>query len=488
MGIYVYKLKIKYDGLSVNVKASLWFLVSAFFQRGISVITTPIFTRLMTTSEYGEFSVFYSWYGIITIFVTLNLFFGVYVRGLVKYEEERKIFSSSLEGLTLVLTIAWLGIYLIFSKFFNGLFSLTTIQMLCMFLIIWSNSAFSFWAAEQRVDLNYKMLVELSVIAVIATPMSQIVLMFLVEDKVMARIYGMALVNAILYIPLFVKQMKLGRVFYSKKYWRYALSFNIPLIPHYLSQTVLNSADRLMINEMIGASEAGIYSLAYSVSQIMTIFNSSLMQTIEPWLYKKIKNKQVNEISKVAYPAFILIAIVNLFLIAFAPEVVAIFAPTTYYDAIWVIPPIAMSVFFQFTYTFFAVFEFYYEKTQYITMATMGGAILNIGLNYIFIKKYGYYAAGYTTLICFIVYAIFHYCFMDKLIKKHHSNKTVYSLKVLFSIASGFLLAGFLLLVTYSYPVIRYGSIVLILIILTIKRKCVTQQIKKFADLKKLSK
>ena len=109
-------LKIKYNSLSINMRASLWFLVSAFFQRGISVITTPIFTRLMTTDEYGEFSIFYSWYGIITIFVTLNLYFGVYVRGLVKYEDEREIFSSSMEGLTLVLTFTWLMIYLIFYR------------------------------------------------------------------------------------------------------------------------------------------------------------------------------------------------------------------------------------------------------------------------------------------------------------------------------------------------------------------------------------
>ena len=141
--------------------------------------------------------------------------------------------------------------------------------------------------SKTRVDLNYKYLVLLSIIAVVLTPIIQIVLMYIIEDKVMARIYGMTIVNSILYIPLFVKQMKTGKIFYSKKYWKYALFFNIPLIPHYLSQTILNNADRLMINDIVGASEAGIYSLAYSVSQIMIIFNSSLMQTIEPWLYKK---------------------------------------------------------------------------------------------------------------------------------------------------------------------------------------------------------
>ena len=479
------KLLNKYQDLPMNIKASLWFLVSAFFQRGISVITTPIFTRLMTPAEYGEFSVFYSWYGIITIFVTLNLFFGVYVRGLVKFENERKVFSSSMEGLTLVLVITWLFIYLLFSRQFNQLFSLNTKQMLCMFLTIWSSSAFSFWAAEQRVDLRYKQLVGLSAIVVIFTPVLQLVLMAMMRDKVMARIYGMTLINAFLYIPLFIVQMRKGGVFYSAKFWKYALQFNIPLIPHYLSQTVLNSADRLMINSMIGTSEAGIYSLAYSISQIMTVFNSSLMQTIEPWLYKKIRDNQVHEISKVAYPSFGLIAVVNLVLIALAPEVVAIFAPKDYYSAIWVIPPVAMSVFFQFTYTFFAVFEFYYEKTKYITAATLGGAVVNIILNYIFIGIYGYYAAGYTTLICYILYAVFHYLFMDKLVKKHHPDEKVYDLKVLLIITGLFSLAGFGLLATYSQPYVRYIMILLIILLLIINYRLIIKTVKRFVNIRK---
>ena len=79
------KILIKYKSLPVQVKASFWFLICSFLQRGISVITVPIFTRLLSTSEYGQFSVFNSWMGIISIIVTLNLFCGVYQRGLVAF-------------------------------------------------------------------------------------------------------------------------------------------------------------------------------------------------------------------------------------------------------------------------------------------------------------------------------------------------------------------------------------------------------------------
>ncbi len=62
------------------------------------------------------------------------------------------------------------------------------------------------------------------------------------------------------------------------------------------------------------------------------------------------------------------------------------------------------SVFFMFLYPLFANIEFYYEKTKFVMVASCSGALLNILLNYIFIGLYGYYAAGYTTLICYMVF------------------------------------------------------------------------------------
>ena len=113
----IVKVLKKYESLPIQIKASFWFLICSFMQKGISVITTPIFTRLMTTSEYGNYNVFNSWLGIVTIFVSLNLSWGAYAQGLIKFEEEQKEYSSSLQGLTVFLTSVWTIIYLLTWKF-----------------------------------------------------------------------------------------------------------------------------------------------------------------------------------------------------------------------------------------------------------------------------------------------------------------------------------------------------------------------------------
>ena len=452
----------KYKAFPVQVKASIWFLICSFMQKGISVITTPIFTRLLTASEYGQFNVFDSWLNIVAIFVTLRLYYGVFGQGLIKFEDDRARYASSMQGLGLVLAIGWTIVYLILHQFWNRLFRLTTVQMLAMMLMIWATGAFRFWAAEQRVTYKYRVLVAITIAVSLAKPLLGIFLVIHAEDKVMARIIGLALVEVIGYTGLFFVQMHRGKQFYSAKYWKHALMFNIPLLPHYLSQTVLNTSDKIMIQRMIGENEAGVYSLAYSISNIMALFNQALTQTLTPWIYQKIKASRVKEISSIAYPALVGIAGVNLLLIAFAPEAVKIFAPKSYYDAIWVIPPVAMSVYFTFSYYLFSAFEFYFEKTKFVMYASISGSLLNIILNYICIQLYGYYAAGYTTLICFIVYAVAHYLFMRKVCQEFLDGVEVYNPILLFMISMTFLISGFSLLFTYTIPWLRYFLILVL--------------------------
>lgn len=474
----------KYTSLSVQVKASFWFLICGFLQKGVSIITTPIFTRLLSTAEYGQYSVFNSWLGIVSVFVTLQLYSGAFTQGMVKFENKKMKYASSIQGLCLTLVVCWTIIYLLFHEFWNNLFELTIVQMLAMLVLIWSTSVFNFWSVEQRVDLRYHTLVTITIVATLAKPSVGIVFVILAEDKVTARILGLALVELVCYTWMFFSQMHRGKTYFDRSFWKHALLFNLPLLPHYLSMVVLNSSDRIMINNMVGSNEAGIYSLAYSISQIMTVLTTALLQTIEPWMYKKIKAKRMEDLSGVAYPAVIGVSAVNILLIAFAPEAIALFAPPAYYDAIWVIPPVAMSVYFMFAYSFFAVFEFYYEKTKYIAIATVSGAVLNIVLNYIFIKLFGYCAAGYTTLACFIIFAVYHFHFMRKICKKEMGEVSPYSTRILLIITGIFMVLGFALLFTYYNVFVRYVFIVLLFIVVIIKRKTILKMAKKILDIR----
>ena len=477
----------KYRKLSVQTKAAIWFVVCSFMQRGITAISTPIFTRLLNTYEYGQFSVFNSWLSVLTIIITLNLSAGVYTQGLVKFSKNKDVFSSSLQGLTALLCIAWTIIYLLFHDFWNNLLGLSTVQVLALIIMIWTTSVFNFWSAYQRVEYRYKSLVFITVIVSILKPIIGVLFVILADDKVTARILGLVLVETVFYPVLFYIQLKKGKKLFDKEFWKYAVIFNLPLVPHYLSQTVLNSADRIMIQQLIGDSESGVYSLAYNISQIMILFNIALSNSVSPWMYQKIKDKDFSEIPRISYITMIIVAILNLALIAIAPEVVNIFAPSSYEEAIYIIPPIAISLFFYYCYDLFAKFEFYYEKTNLIMVASVAGALLNVVLNAIFIPIYGYYAAGYTTLICYICYMLFHYWAMKYVCKKYMVVAKIFAEWVIFGLSVIVIVIGAILLFTYKYPFLRYSIIFIGLAIIFIKRKALVLLFKQMMRLKKNS-
>ncbi len=479
------RLYEKYNTIPVQIKATFWFLICSFLQKGISVITTPVFTRLLSTEEYGQYSVFNSWLNILTVVVTLRLCNSVYMQGLIKFESKRKEYSSSLQGLTLFLVLIWSSIYFIFHDFWNQVFSLTTVQMMAMLLMMWATAAFGFWSAEQRVAFRYQKMVILTILVSVAKPLVGVIFVILAEDKATARILGLMLVEVVGYTGLFLVQMKRGKVFFVKKFWFHALAYNIPLLPHYLSQTVLNSADKIMIEDLVGKSAAGIYGLAYSISQVMMLFNSALGQTLNPWEYQKIKTGKVDSISQITYPTMVIIAGANLFLIAFAPELVSFFAPKSYYEAIWVIPPVAMSVYFIYTYERFAKLAFYYEKTKIIALTTALSAALNVILNYIFIPIYGYYAAGYTTLICYLSVSVFHYFLMRKMCQRYLDAGYLYDTKTLVLITGAFMILGFIYVGLYQHIIIRYLLTGVLLIIIFLKRKIIINSIRQVLLVKK---
>ena len=475
----------KYKKLPLQVRASIWFLISSFLQKSISALTTPIFTRLLTNAEYGQFNVFLSWQSILRVVVTLNLFYGVYTSGLVKFEEKRNEFISSLEGLTLLLTSCWGVFYFVLRDTLNKLVSLTTPQMLSMILTFWTTAVYSFWAAEQRVKYRYKSLVGVTVAVSIIKPIAGIIAIYFFYDKVTARIISLAVVEIVFFAWMFVYHIFRSNKLYSPFFWKYALRFNIPLIPHYLAQNILNNSDRIMIDRMVSKEAAGIYSLAYSVALIMNLFNTALTQTIGPWVYERIKHHEEKEIKKIALPSIILIAFVNLILITFAPEIIRIFAPPSYYEAIWTIPPVVMSVYFTYLYNVFSYFEFYYEKTSFIAIATIISALANIGLNYVFISLFGYIAAGYTTLICFILYAFCHFFVMKKISKENMAGEDVIPAKSLLYISFGFMAIGFIYCAMYPVSIIRYGSLLISLVIIFIRRDYLISNIRNILSIKK---
>ena len=200
----IQKLIGRYKTMQAPVKASLWFLVCGFLQKAISMLTTPIFTRIMTDAEYGRFSVYNSWLGIVQVIVSLNLAAGVYTRGLVKNELDQDRFSSSMLGLsTTCILICSVG-YAIFQTEINQLLDMSTNLMIAMLVESWAHTAYQFWSNRERVNYRYKNLVVLTLVYVFLRPLMGVLLVLFAnpDAQVEARVLATVGVNLVLFTGL----------------------------------------------------------------------------------------------------------------------------------------------------------------------------------------------------------------------------------------------------------------------------------------------
>mgnify|MGYP000136374624 FL=1 len=461
----------KYKKLSLPVKASLWYTICSVINKGIALISTPIFTRVMTAEQYGKFTIFQSWYAILVIFTSLNIYLGGYQKGLILFKEDKDRFTASQLGLIITITCIFGIIYLLFPAFWNDFFGLSSILMLAMFAELFFMPATELWSAQQRFDYKYKKNVAVTFFLTAFSMGVGIITVINTSHKTEARVYADMTAKSLIGITLLILLFKRGKIFYDRTYWKYALAFNIPLIPHYLSNYILNQSDRLMIGKMVGSIPAAYYSVAYTISSVILLITNAINNSLTPYIYKSIDSGERKEIKKVANLLVALVAGLCVLTMAFAPEVIYAFAGKKYMDALYVIPPVALSVLFIFIYSLFSTIEYYYQKTKLISLATCVCAILNLILNYIFIKKYGYYAAGYTTLVCYIFLAIAHYVFYCKTLKEKNISDTIYDIKIItgISIVALFLMLG--MVAVYRIVIARYIIVVSMFVIALMKRK-----------------
>lgn len=412
-------------GKNINrlaLKSGAWYVIANFLTRGINFLITPIFTRLMTTGEYGDFSNFIAWQSLLLTLTTLDLYSTV-SKAKFDYEDDLDGYLSSIAVSGTIFTGICYIVVLIFNDFFTEFFGMEMKYIHIIFLYLLVAPAINILQEKHRIYLKYKFVTLLTFTSTGLSVVCSLIGAVLLSDKLLGRILGqesvLIIVNFIIYIYLLYKGRKI-----KKEYIKYGISLAVPLIPHVLSMNILGTSDRIMIRNMCGQTPAAFYSLAYTCSMIPSILLTSLNQAMIPWLFQSLENKEEQEIKNVNKMYVLIFSILTIGTMFVSPELVLIFGGEKYKVAQWIVPVFIAGCGIRFIYTLYVNLEFYEKKTGDISKITISMAVLNLLLNYIFIKYVGYLAASYTTLFCYGGMAVLHFLNARRLgYKKLYDNK-----------------------------------------------------------------
>lgn len=446
-------------------KAGTWYTIGNFVLKGCAFLSLPFFTKLLSTSDFGIYNTYIAYEGILAAVLGLG-FYGTIKNAKIKYADDfdgyiSSIFSFSCLFFVLVIVLSNL-LYPAYANFL-GYSRLIVNILVCQ---SFGTALLQIYSAKLNMQFKYKSFLAFSfanTIGNIALSFLLIILVFNSNNKYLGRIIGTAAPLILIGLIILVISFAGSKKAISIKYWKYALRLGLPLLPHVIAQSLLSQVDRIMISNYVGESESGIYSFVYTLCTILAVVATSLDNAWTPWVYIKNSSSEQESIRKPGNSYLLFFALITLGFVCVMPEVAFLFGADDYLIGIDLIVPLSLANFFIFAYFLPVNIEYYNNKTLFISLGTVFAALLNFGLNYLFIYLFGYKGAAYTTLISYFLLFFIH-C----LISKKYGFMKIYDFKFIMFVSLSLVLFSFAVLRLYDKQMvgaifIRYAIALLII-------------------------
>ncbi len=393
------------------VKSSIWYTIANVSLRAVAVITTPIYTGMLTNADYGRANTFNSWIDIFNVFACLCVVYSI-GRAKLDYRDKFDEYMSALQGLSSSFGLILLIFAFIFREALAGWIHYEVPLAVGLFAYLCVSPSVEYMMQKCRYEYRYKENILISVITVVGQVALSISLMLLFNDnRYLGKILGVMIPTFLMGIVFYIQFIVRGKVFYKKEYWIYAIKIGVPMIPHALSLILLAQMDRIMIKDLVGDADSGLYIFGYSYATLLMIFTNAIGQAWLPWFNETLFAGGRDRIRSIQKKLVMLGCVLSFGFIVAAPEALMLLAVSndSYWIAKYVVPPIVLGTLAQYFYTNYVNVEIFHKKTPLISIGSCIAAAVNYVLNAAFIPKYGYIAGAYTTLASYFILMILHF-------------------------------------------------------------------------------
>ena len=396
----------KYRYLAENTAL---FTISSFLSKFISFLLVPFYTGILTTAEYGIADLVSTTVSLVLPLLTLSIIEATIRYCLTDEGDKASIFSSSMLVVlvSVLLCLAVKPVVSVFSEvlkeyyiFFWALYAVTVIEQ---FL-------FKFCKGIEQV----KICALNAIVVVLSTVVSNVVLLVFFKWGLYGYLYSLIISKLVSAFYLFIAG-KLWKYFSVKKINSNItfemLRYSIPFIPTAIAWWMNTSADRYIIIAMVGTSANGLYSVGNKIPSLLTIFTSIFQQAWQISGVKEFKDEEYPKFfSKIYCGYFAIMAIVCSIVILLAPVIAKILFQKEFYSA-WVFTPYLLlgTVFSGISGVLAAMFNAA-KKNLNLVISTGLGAVTNIVLNVVLVKRYGAIGAAVATAISFALVWLVRYC------------------------------------------------------------------------------
>jgi len=386
-------------------------ILSAVLIQGITFLSAPVFSRLLGTANYGIVAMYHTWGELMSILFPLQVNATLHMARNRFPLEEQDRYQSAAMGLGTVLYLLCSALCLLFLQPLSRVLKMEP-AMICVLLVFsfgqycvsFLNAKYSFeFKAGRNFALSFVTTacsVGLSILLVLGWPK---------ESNHWGRILGEAATYTVLAVVVCVILFARGKTFAQRDYWRCALLLGAPLVFHSISGTLLAQSDRIMLRQLGTDAQVGIYSLSSNFSAVIALVFYALHNAWSPFYHEYSRTGQREELKLRAKNYFELFTVLACGFVLLTPEVYHIFAERSYWDGTGLIFILSAGHYMVFLCSIPVNYELFRQKTKLVAAGTLIAAALNIALNFVLIRRFGYYGAAWATAIAHTAQCLIHY-------------------------------------------------------------------------------
>jgi len=406
------------------IKGSGIYALGKISPKAISILLIPVYTRFLSTSDYGIVAVVSVITNIMIIILSMGLTASV-ERHYFDYDEESEEFKDYLGTIIIFYLLVGFSIIVGLTFFgkpiFENLFSKVPFSPYIKFAL-WTSLFISFgniilnlYRAKERASVY----VSLRVTSFLLTTGLIIFFVVVLREGALGKIRGAFYASLVFFVIYLFLTIEKANITLSKSKLLNALTFGLPLVPHALSSLILSSADRILLERLSTLSEVGLYNVGYQLGQAFSLIMTSIDYAWGPIYYNIAKNKVEHEAKRIfsrmatLYITFGSILVAGVIL--FSRALVYFLVAESFHAAYRVIPVISAGYLIHIIYLV-SIRSLYLKKRTFIIAPITGlAAIINIGLNILWIPEYGMMGAAYATLISFLIQTILIHIFAQRI-------------------------------------------------------------------------
>lgn len=438
------------------VKNTIIIFIGKFCTQFITLLLLPLYTHFLSTEDYGYIDLIQTYLTFFIPLILLKIDAGIFrflIDARKSEEEKNKIITNGIFIMFVELIISTI-LFAVAVKIFSIKYSILIVMNLI------SLSVLTFLLQIVRGIGKNKQYSFSSIIAAIVTIVLNLIFLvgFHKNGKYVLIASLISNILCTIYLLIVNKILKNVKIKYiDKKLIKDLLKYSIPMIPNELSWWIVHVSDRTIISYALGVAANGIYSVSCKFSNILSsifnIFNLSWQESAALHINDTDKDEFFSNVINKVFNLFICFCIG---ILACLPFVFELLIKDSYREAYKYVPILLLANIFNVLIGLIGSIYVAKKMTKEVAKTTMIAAIINLTIDIALIKVIGIYAAAISTLVSYMLLAIYRYIDVQKYVKVKIPIKNIVVNSIIF----------ILVVVLYLYNNIALNVINLLLCIL----------------------